>query len=734
MSAPSDSWRSPALVALIAGGITFCIGELIWQLIGEGPFGWHVVQVRTWQGGIEVLALAGLLALAAMLRSPRWRLASIAILAELYLRRHFVDLPMLVDLVYLEILIGLGAGAARLCGIGRANDVMAYLRFAIAGIVLWSLGAWLLSAFGIGSLKQLRLYTLVLALPALAARQTPLCVFVWRRFATLPAPARAGVAVLGAWFLCLAARTNMVSGFDPWWYGLRGEYVLVAGGSVFKSLGLVAPVHYYPKLYELLLIPVSALHDISVIEGVSILMLGLFALTCMEALKQFSLGFGTRLVIAMLVATVPAIANAALSPKPDLFMAWVLLLASLEAMRFARTGSIGAAAWILALCALALASKLSAPPYVLALVTAAIGVWLWQGRPRGVDESHERRFAIAILTATAIVTILVTARTWILAGVPLVGPQELTDFFASIGLPLKPPVGRMMSGETADWAGVPELLVDDFFRPQRLAHMVIGWMGNVWLYLFVMALAARLAIGQTREPPARVPAVWAILVATGLVLLLTFRTVARGGDGNYFILPLALAILIAGHAAFSRMPKGLPTRVLGSALALMIVFQASYSFVSAGWAAGTRAFDLRFDHGVRDLRKDSERIFQYNGIATIAEYLRAVPGIPRGVGYVADSPALRLPATFETLNLYEYWLRAPLANPQAFIAYLGDHRLDYLVMPKPGKVNLKRRIVPQVAEAARELGTTPGVRVIDDRNYILYDLSALHAETDRTRR
>jgi len=117
MSAPSDSWRSPALVALIAGGITFCIGELIWQLIGEGPFGWHVVQVRTWQGGIEVLALAGLLALAATLRSPRWRLASIAILAELYLRRHFVDLPMLVDLVYLEILIGLGAGAARLCGI-----------------------------------------------------------------------------------------------------------------------------------------------------------------------------------------------------------------------------------------------------------------------------------------------------------------------------------------------------------------------------------------------------------------------------------------------------------------------------------------------------------------------------------------------------------------------------------------------------------------------------------------
>ncbi len=50
--------------------------------------------------------------------------------------------------------------------------------------------------------------------------------------------------------------------------------VLVAGGSVFKSLGLVAPVHYYPKLYELVLIAVSGLHDTSVIFGVSLIVLG----------------------------------------------------------------------------------------------------------------------------------------------------------------------------------------------------------------------------------------------------------------------------------------------------------------------------------------------------------------------------------------------------------------------------------------------------------------------------
>jgi len=481
-------------------------------------------------------------------------------------------------------------------------------------------------------------------------------------------------------------------------------------------------------LYELLLIPVSGLHDTSVIEGISILVLLLFALTCMELLKRFELSFGTRLVLTALCTTVPAIANAALSPKADLFMAWVLLLACLDAPRFARNGSTSAALWVFALCALAFASKLSAPPYVLALAAGMLGTWLWHGRPWLRDEANERRFAIVVITATAVVAILVTARTWLLAGVPLVGPQQLLDLFAALGMPLKPPVGQLLGGPPTNWADLPGLLTDQIFRPQRLAHMVIGWIGNVWLYLALIALTARLLIGRAPAHNPRVPAIWSIVVLAGLFLLLTFRTIERGGDGNYFVLPLALAILITGYLALTRLPDGMPRRMLCSMLVLVAVFQASYSFVSAGWAAGTRPFDLDFSRGARDLRKENARIFTANGIAAIAEYLRAVPGIARGVGYVTDAPAFRLPATFETLNQYEYWLRGPLQSPQAFTDYLSEHRLDYLVMPKPGNTDLKRPMAPVVIEAAEQLRTTPGVRVIDDRRYELYDLSALHAE------
>ena len=722
-----ERWPSYVLAALIAVGALFFIGDLIGQLIGEGPFGWHFSRERTWQGGLEVLALAALLALVAgCVKSPRWRAVLLIGLGAAYMRRHAVDLPMLVDVVYVEILIGLGAGAARLAGVARANDVPGYLRLLVAGIVVWSLGAWTLSAFGVGSLQALRWYTLVLAVPALAARQTPLTLFLWRRFTALDGPGRASVAALAAWFLCLAARTNLVSGFDAWWYGLRGDHVLVAGGSVFKSLDLVEPVNYYPKLYELLLIPVSGLRDTSVIEGISLIVLVLFALTCMRLLETFKLGFRTRLLLTAVCVTVPAIANASLSPKPDIFAAWLLLLACLDAARFARDGSREALWWMLAAFALALSSKLSAPPFIVAIGATALAVWFRNGRPHATDSREALRFALAVALGALVVAVFVTARTWLLAGVPLVGPQPLVDLFAKLGMQLKPPVGLLKGGPPVDWAALPALFADQLFRPQRLTHMVITWIGNVWLYLLALALVARLLAGKPADETPRVPLVWIVVLLMGLALLATFRTIERGGDGNYFVLPIALAILVGGYAALKRLPQGMPSRLLLAMLPFFVVIQAAYSFVSAGWAAGTRAFDLDFTRDVRDLKLQNETIFKANGIYGIAEYLRAVPGIARGVGYVADGPAFRLAATFETLNFYDYWQREPLASAETFIDYLAAHGIDYLVMPRV-RVKLSEQPRESVVEAARRLREMPEVRVVQDTYYELYDLAALHA-------
>jgi hypothetical protein len=720
--------RDAALVLLIAGGTVLFIGALMDQLIGEGPFGYHASRPQSWQGGLEVVAIAVLLAAAAgLVRTPRRRAVLVLVIAGGYLRRHFVDIPMLIDLAYVEILVGLGAGASRVAGFAPARDARDYLRFFIAGVVLWSVGAWTLSAFGVGSLKILRLYTLVLAIPAAAARETPLALFLWRKFAASTPPERATIAALGAWFLALAARTNVVGGFDPWWYGFRGEYVLVPGRSVFEPLGLVAPVHYYPKLYELLLISVSGLHDTSVIEGIAIFVLLLFALASMELLKPLGLGVRTRVLLVALVTTVPAIANSALSPKPDLFMAFVLLVACIEATRFAREGSSSAGFWIVTSMLIAFASKLSAPPFLVAVALGSLALGVLNGRPRTPDPAGERRFAIAIAGAAAIVGVFVTARTWLLAGVPMVAPEPMLALFEKFGMTLKPPVGRLLSAPAIGLDAQPGLLIDQLFRPQRLDHMVVTWIGNVWLFLFALAAAARVLVRRGRDDAPRVPAIWWIVQLAGLVLLLTFETTTRGGEGNYLVLPVALAMLAGGYVALRALPPGMPVRLLLAMLPLFAVSQAWYSFLSAGWGTGTRAFDVNFGHSTRDLRKQKLRIFEQAGIANIANYIDAVPGVPRGVGYVTDGALFRLDGTFEALNMYGFWNRAPLENAQAFVDYLAANRLDYLILPTERNAKMRPNVVASVAEAAATLRADPGVRIVEDSNYVLYDLAALHA-------
>src|SRR5207248_1080453 len=142
--------------------------------------------------------------------------------------------------------------------------------------------------------------------------------------------------------------------------------------------------------------------------------------------------------------------------------------------RFAREGSIGAAFWNGTALLLAFASKLSAPPYIAALGIGSVAIWFQNGRPRYPDPERERRFAVSVACGALVVAIFVTARTWLLTGVPMVGPEPLLALFEKLGMTLKPPVGRLLAAPMA-LSAQPELLIDQLFRPQRLQHMVVTW-------------------------------------------------------------------------------------------------------------------------------------------------------------------------------------------------------------------------------------------------------------------
>ncbi|MET0225533.1 MAG: hypothetical protein ABW187_03740, partial [Dokdonella sp.] len=432
-----------------------------------------------WQGGIEALLLLALIGCGFALNRTGWLVALVVLPAALYLRRHAVDAVLLVDALYFELIVGLGMGLRRLLRMPPPNGSLHYVQAFVGGFALWSFCAWTSSALGFGSAKQLQWLTLLLAVPALFGGQRPLLLHLWRRVREQDFADRIGYGVLAAWMLVLFARSRVAIGFDALWYGLRGLYVLVPGHSVYEALGLVSPVHYFPKSYELFLLPLSAMRDYATIDAFSILVLLLLLLTCRVVLRNIEAPARAQAPLLALLATLPALANYATEPKPDLLATLLVVLAAVFGMRWLQSRSRSACLWMLACTALACSAKLTAIPYagiMLAVVCADAGFGS-RHTPASADAASELKFAWAVFALVAATAVFVCVRTLLLAGVPTIGPDPLFKLWLALGFALKEPAGTLAWAAPQEWADVPALMIDWLFRPQALPHIVITWTG-----------------------------------------------------------------------------------------------------------------------------------------------------------------------------------------------------------------------------------------------------------------
>lgn len=695
-----------------------------WQSVSPGPFEWHVHQPAFVQGGIEALALIALVGGAFALRPSRIALLFAGVALALFLRRHAVDIPLLIDLLYLEIVVGLGMLVRRCCGRRDAVDASAYLQAFVLGFIAWSLVAWTASAFGAGSIRQLRAMTLALGIAAIFARTPPLLVFLWRSLRVQKRGALFACGALAAWMAVLYARTNVVLGYDALWYGLRTEYVLVPGHSVFDALGLVSPVHYFPKLHEMFLLPVSALGDSSAVSGLSIWVLVLTLLACSRIAAAIGLDPRVRLPLLAAIATLPALAAVALHPKPDAMSVLFALVAVDGALAFARTRQRAALYWTAAAAVLACLAKLTAIPFMGVLVLGCL--WhAWRTRTRAPlpDTTISAAIAAFALLGALVLAIFVTARTYLLAGMPTIGPDPLFRLWRALGMTLRDPVGTLQWTWPQNWAGVPALLLDGVFRPWTMPHIVITWLGNLWLWFVVLAAAAgrvgRRVAGSERP-------VWplAIMAATAFVLATAIGYRERGGDGNYFLAGLVPGILLAAHVAFARNTDTVRKAML-ACLPAFALFQATYSFVSAGWAPGTRAFDLALTRNWHDSRRQRWDILRNAGLERIGVHLKEAAAGTRIVGCVDEPADFWLPTRFEGLLVISYSRPEFVDTEAGFERFLRDQRIDGLILPKTTAVkNLATRTTPAVMAVATRLERAPGVVRVDDRDYYLLDLSA----------
>lgn len=711
--------------ALLVSAAAF-IGVPAWQLITPGPFDWPVHQPPFWQGGLEALALIALIATGFALRRGVGSSALIALPAALYLRRHAVDAPLLLDLLQLEITVGLGMALRRGLRLPRAPDAFAYVQAFIAGFALWSVCAWTLQAFGFGSLRTMMWLAVLLAIPAACAGHRPLLAFLWQRLRERGRGDRFVGGALAAWLLVLFAHARTAVSFDSQWYGLRSPFVLVPGHSVYEPLGLTSPVYYFPKIYEVFLLPLYVLRDYVAVNGFSIVLMLPLLSCCYALLRELDAPRRSQLPVLALIATLPALANSVLDAKPDVLSTLFVLSALCFGILTVRQRSAAAFAWMLACVALACSAKITAIPYAgMVMLATLAGCLRRSATPApGAEIALSPRHAWIVLALATIAALFVTARTLLLAGVPTIGPDPLLKLWLALGFHLKEPAGTLSWTAMQDWSDVPALLWDWLFSPHALVHVVVAWVGNVWLWLALIAIVAAWRAPRPAQRPdaSRWPLI--ALMATGLALAVGNRYQVRGGDGNYFLFALLPAIACSGAAAFRRLEDR--PRLLAVMLACLVAFggfQAAFSFVSAAWTPGTRAFDLDFSKSPRGMRRLRTAQLEGAGLLRIGRFLHGTPPATRATGLVETTAQFWLPLCFEDLLAVSYSRPEYTRDARSIRRFLRERHIQYFVMLRDGvKPPPSVFIFPAFAEAAAELAALPGVRRIDDEKYYLLDL------------
>lgn len=689
----------------------------------EGYFRFHVSLPSALHGGIELIILTiAIMGVLASKINRRFTLGFVAVLLFLYARRHNLELTILASLFLLEGYLAVGALVCRLTRMPIHAEYARLVHF-LVGVCCWLLLVFWLSFVELAATENLLIASFVLFLPAyFFSKHSPLTFQLIRSWLVSSLPERLLGVGFVIWMFVLYAKSHHVISHDSLWYGLRGEHVLSVGGSVFNSAGLSNQVFYYPKLYEILILPLSGLDYFSLIIGFGVAIWGLAAYTCCHLLRLFGIRGWRGMMGTWLVCSLPVVSSLAVEAKPDLLAATLMLIGGYFGIYSVRRGG---SYWLLLLAAsiMAVCTKIVALPYMTLLFVCLVFARFFSAREdqEGLIDIDTRVGFVGVGLA-AVVGGLLTYRTYTLTGLPTIAPGMLVGLWQRLDFEVYEQISLLKFNRMKDLADVPSICWDFLFDPIKLPHVLLTWTGNYWLVLTIMSIfpgvKPHIPSGQMAER------IFVALIPLFLVtafFALVYNNNTRGGDGNYYMFPLILLCLLSWATLCSK--SGARAGFLVGFAVVTITLHLVISFYTSFWYSGTRAWDwnfMRFGSQTPDLRS---HVLHKHGLIEIRRYLdsiRSNNGL-RVVGFGDEDVMRWLPVRYESLRLMSRDVAKPTSTAQHLWNYFRRHQIEYLIMPKV------RHFHP-VQIVADWLLHQPETILIKSRFFFLYDFSGVPKE------
>lgn len=567
---------------------------------GDGTYSWQFGDPATKKMMAEIallfVLLSGFLLLAG---KPSVRWGGTAVICLIFCWAHVIFLPMAVSALYLGYVF-LAGRFVRTVLLGQKDMEDGWMADFILGVSAVLCAFCLLSAFKIGSIAQLKLFSAVsgASLYLWAAlsgglRRAVCCLkgsfqedgFQKNEFQKggLQGTDRILWSLLTAFLIVMvliqAGRMNISLDFDTLWYGVRSEYVLDNGTGIYENPGMVGMAYVYAKGLETLALPLSVLASHSYLLALN-LWIAAAGLMGIYRLAGLFMNRTWALAAAALSSCIPGIMNMAISAKPDV-ITWVIQIFMVYYMAcYIKNRKFA----LLALSGGAYLLSLTMKSTALVFSTAVFGMsgLYLLGRRLLSLRAPLRQWLLLAAPAGALTGIW--ARTMMITGMPVT--SVFTSIFEKLGFRMKYPFAT--SGlpqnyeEASNLAVLLRRLYHMLLMPtgKDMGHVVFAWGSPLMLFLTGICAAAALLMaadwkrkkaekgkGDDREKKGKSDrsslALYAHVVfwpflAVNLVSLVMLYQI----DGNYFMLlytgiiigglSLMAALKQTGHSCFMR--------------------------------------------------------------------------------------------------------------------------------------------------------------------------------------
>lgn len=687
---------------------------------------WHLVQPETIQGGFEIIVLLFCMIVLNTVFNLKQKTALVAniLIVLIYLKLHQVLLPVLTAFIYIEIIFYVGRTVLIKLKKYQDKDLFSMINSFVVGFSIWSICTLVVSLLGQGTFCDLRVLTLVLLFISIIFNRK-LSLISYNLFVKFHSSEKnMKIGSLFIWVLVLIqfAKSNSALDYDSIWYGLRPEQVLIGPNSFFDSLGLSMYVHYYPKLFELFLVPISNLGDHSFIYAGTTIFLFLLYLLIYLFFKSVNFSKKKAILYTGLLASIPAIANMASTAKTDIFTTFFIVLVGyyLFLWIYHKSGLY----FILSLCVafISFGGKLTSYLYVpllyIGFLIAAI-VFKKINKPLLMDLVNVKKYKMGniLLLVSILIWLLVCYRTLKLTGYPVYPVAgSLWEF---MGFDLKYPLitdVELLSTKLSlfdmvlHWTNI-------IFNPAQYTHYIMVWPSNLYVFLFLATLIVIVLFKNRIKSEALFLFISLVPVMVAVVYYVT--TIPKGGDGNYFIGPIILCSI-----AFLNIIDPIVGKVkyFQISLILFLIVQTSLMFVSHfSWSYGTGTFNADLTKTDFDSAIRKEILFKQEGLWEIEQYLKKNNNNFNCLGFGKEQTLNELSCRFEDVPHINsrYGNYEIIKTKENFLEYVKWANVKYFIMPYENVSSEYK----EVMKVIKNYELNPDATILKDNMFYLIDIS-----------